>query len=75
MIISKKNYLKNVVIKIEDEIIKHYQIVKILGMTLNDCLDWSDHVSIGYDSLISQLKHRKHAVLTTILQLNMQTQS
>ena len=64
MLITKQNNLKKGSILLENKIIKHSQNIKILGTIFNDCLDWSDHVSIGYDSLISQLKRRKHTVLT-----------
>ena len=44
--------------KLDDITIKHSHDMKVLGITLNDQLNWKNHVLIGQQSIIKQLKTR-----------------
>ena len=56
MVISDNEEDNNNNITIEGNKIENCQKIKILGTTLNPKLNWNDHINVGRDSLISQLK-------------------
>ena len=62
MLISNDEKLKILNIEINNVKIKHTKTIKILGTTLNDNLNFEDHVSKGNQSIIAQLKQRKNAI-------------
>ena len=63
MLIMKNQALKEINIKLNDTSISHSKKVKVLGTTFNENLNWKDHLEIGNNCLITQLKQRKSAIL------------
>ena len=58
MIFTNDTKIKEKNIKIGKAEIGHTKIIKILGTKFNDQLNWQDHIDIGTNSLISQLKQK-----------------
>lgn len=58
-VITKKPELrKEIELKVGDKIIQHKRTINILGITVNDQLNWNDHILQGPKSLASQIKNR-----------------
>ena len=61
-LISNKEENKKKTIKIQKNIIKHTDKIKILGTWLNDELNWNTHFSKGTQSLLANLKRRSSVI-------------
>ena len=61
MLITKdEKKKKDFKIVINNEEIKHSRKLKVVGNTINDCLNWNNMLTVGVDSLVNQLKARNH---------------
>ena len=49
-------------ITIDGNKIEHVKSIKVLGTTFNEKLNWNDHLNIGKDSLVSQMKKRLNSL-------------
>ena len=63
MLISNDENLKIKQLKINDQIIIHMGVINILDTKFNHKLNWKDTISKGTNSLITQLKQRRYAIL------------
>ena len=63
MILSKYEDIKNNFnVKIEGETINNSTQMKVLGLKLNDRLDWADTTTVGKESLLHQLRLRNFSL-------------
>lgn len=68
VITKKPEFREGIRLKVGDKTIKHTRTLNLLGITVNDKLNWHDHISQGNKSLATQIKNRTN-VLRKIVKL------